>query len=158
MSSQRKKKACNYLQRDLLVWENAGIQFINKAQRNHADVIENSRESFSAFSSFLWWKVLRLHHCHYSGTSSHSLPTRTYAVDVVPKWPHVSSPVSPEAAAAATAAATRSWCAKKKNPASPPEAVGGQRRPRCPNHPLPRQHSSRQQLQQINLPLTVHLE
>lgn len=114
MSSQRKKKACNYLQRELLVWENAGIQFINKAQRNRADVIENSRESFSAFSSFLWWKVLRLHHCHYSGTSSHSLPTRTYAVDVVPKWPHVSSPVSPEAAAAATAAATRSWCAKKK--------------------------------------------
>lgn len=102
------------MQRELLVWENAGIQFINKAQRNHADVIENSRESFSAFSSFLWWKVLRLHHCHYSGTSSHSLPTRTYAVDVVPKWPHVSSPVSPEAAAAATAAATRSWCAKKK--------------------------------------------
>lgn len=28
----------------------------------------------------------------------------------------------------------------------------------APNHPLPWQHSSRQQLQQINLPLTVHLD
>lgn len=39
-----------------------------------------------------------------------------------------------------------------------PSGCGGATQASAPNHPLPRQHSSRQQLQQINLALTVHLD
>ena len=46
-------------------------------------------------------------------------------------------------------------CKKKK---LPPSGCGRATQASAPNHPLPRQHSSRQQLQQINLPLTVHLD
>lgn len=61
-----------------------------------------------------------------------------------------------------------SWCChcsgpgllKKKKIKPHTVASGWERATQAsvPNHPLPRQHSSRQQLQQINLPLTVHLD
>lgn len=47
---------------------------------------------------------------------------------------------------------------KKKKSSLIASGCGRATQASAPNHPLPRQHSSRQQLQQINLPLTVHLD
>lgn len=71
----------------------------------------------------------------------HLLPTSTYSVDVIPKWPHVPLPVIPETAGVAT----RSGCAKKKNLAIEPQAERERHRPQrliTPSHDSTHQDSS----------------
>lgn len=82
------------------------------------------------------------------------------SLDVTPKRRPVPVPVIPETAAAAAALAGVSRHLKKKKKKIKRGSLRLRERsgPQPLITPLPRQHSSRQQLQQINLSLTVHLD
>lgn len=78
------------------------------------------------------------------------------SLDVTPKQRPVPVPVIPETAAAALAGVSHHL--KKKKIKRGSLRLRERSGPQPLITPLPRQHSSRQQLQQINLSLTVHLD
>lgn len=79
------------------------------------------------------------------------------SLDATPERRPVPVPVIPETAAAALAGVSRCFIKKKKIKRGSLR-LRERSRPQPLITPLPRQHSSRQQLQQINLSLTVHLD
>lgn len=157
------------MQKKLFGVEEAGIQFIDKIQRNTQDCSSGWKwGSLSGYFCAFWAKfapppqLLRP-----VSDFSNKFKQEIYPRLLGPRL-HLLSGHQPQVATCPLTCHPRnSWCCHcsgpgllKKNKKSRLIASGCERAmlASAPNHPLPRQHSSRQQLQQINHPLTVHLD
>lgn len=167
------------MQKKLFGVEEAGIQFIDETQRKTHDCASNWKWGGLFLGVYLCFlgKVCSL----YTHTIPHqppppqcqivpsiqteNLPQITWSPLTPTQWTstpsgHMSPYLSSQKQLVLPLLRSRSAKKKKKKIKPHTVASGWERATQAsaPNHPLPRQHSSRQQLQQINLLLTVHLD